>query len=96
MADLLGYSIGSVRPVHRGQVWPKKMYSVGLFDHDCWSDSSWVWTCCPGRQADIAIETAAQNTAMFMVSRAIIGVGITPAIVGASSLISGRSMVRRV
>jgi hypothetical protein len=36
-------------------------------------------------------ETAAQNTAMFMVARVIIGVGITPAIVGASNLISGKS-----
>lgn len=35
-------------------------------------------------------ETAAQNTAMFMVSRVIIGIGITPGIVGASNLISGR------
>jgi len=42
-----------------------------------------------GSIADARPETAAQNTAMFMVSRAIIGVGITPAIVGASSLISG-------
>ena len=44
-----------------------------------------------GSMTDRCPETAAQNTAMFMVSRAIIGVGITPAIVGASSLISGRS-----
>ena len=41
-------------------------------------------------RAHATAETAAQNTAMFMVSRAVIGVGITPAIVGASNLISGK------
>lgn len=40
-------------------------------------------------------ETAAQNRAMFMVSRVIIGVGITAAIVGASNLISGQLFLQR-
>ncbi|WVQ70479.1 uncharacterized protein L199_008706 [Kwoniella botswanensis] len=35
-----------------------------------------------------SLQTASQNRGMFMASRAIIGIGITPAIVGASNLIS--------
>lgn len=59
-------------------------------DHDMWSHTSSVPLEPPLMSTDVTVETAAQNTAMFMVSRVIIGVGITPAIVGASNLISGK------
>lgn len=66
-----------------------------MFDYDCRGNPSLVWIAFALLVSDMLAETAAQNTAMFMVSRVIIGVGITPGIVGASSLISGRSIARR-
>jgi MFS family permease len=41
----------------------------------------------------VSAETAAQNLGMFMAARGIVGLGITFAIVGASSLIGGQSML---